>query len=80
MFLGFKLAEINLYLKNSTMMQFIMPHQCLTDLFQCFPVRFIYQLFANAPFLYPLKTSENFTVFWYFQGVEKGCIGYKWVK
>ena len=34
----------------------------------------------NVPFLYPLKTSENLTVFWYFQGVEKGCIGNKWVK
>ena len=29
----------------------------------------------NAPFLYRLKTSENLTVFWRFQGVEKGCIG-----
>ena len=27
----------------------------------------------NAPFLYPLKTSENLKVFWCFQGVEKGC-------
>ena len=34
----------------------------------------------NAPFLYPLKTSENLTVFWCFQGVEKECIGNKWVK
>ena len=25
----------------------------------------------NAPFLYPLKTSENFKVFFCFQGVEK---------
>ena len=32
----------------------------------------------NAAFLYPLKTSENFTVFWCFPGVEKGCIGNKW--
>ena len=31
----------------------------------------------NAPFLYPLKTSENLTVF---QGLEKGCIGNEWVK
>ena len=31
----------------------------------------------NALFLYPLKTSENVTVFC-FQGVEKGCIGNKW--
>ena len=30
-----------------------------------------------APFLYPLKTSENLTVF---QGVERGCIGSEWVK
>ena len=34
---------------------------------------------ANAPFLYVLKTSEIPTVFWWFQGVEKGCIGNKWV-
>ena len=33
----------------------------------------------NAPFIYPLKTPENLTVFWCFQGVEKGCIGYKWI-
>ena len=33
----------------------------------------------NAPLLYPLKISENLTVFWCFQGVEKGCIGNKWV-
>ena len=26
----------------------------------------------NAPFLYPLKTSESLTVLWCFQGVEKG--------
>ena len=34
---------------------------------------------ANAPFLYHLKASENSTVFWCFQGVEKGCIGNEWV-
>ena len=33
----------------------------------------------NVPFLYPLKTSENLMVFWCFQGVEKQCIGGKWV-
>ena len=33
----------------------------------------------DAPFLYPVKTSENLTVF-IFQGVEKGCIGNKWVE
>ena len=29
----------------------------------------------SAPFLYPLKTSENLNVFWCFQGVEKRFIG-----
>ena len=29
----------------------------------------------NVPFIYPLKTSENLTIFWCFQGVGKGCIG-----
>ena len=34
------------------------------------------QFVPSAPFLYPLKTSENFTVFWCFQGVErKGALG-----
>ena len=32
----------------------------------------------NATFLYPLKTSEKLTVFWCFQGLEKGCIGNEW--
>ena len=34
----------------------------------------------NTPFLYPLKTSVNYKVFWCFQGVEKEWIGNKWVK
>ena len=34
----------------------------------------------NAPFLYPMEALENLTVFWCFQGVEKGCIENKWVK
>ena len=33
------------------------------------------QFVPNALFLYPLKTLENLTVFWCFQGVEKECIG-----
>ena len=41
---------------------------------------FINTFIPNAPFLYPLKTSKNLTVFWCFQGVEKGCIGNYWVK
>ena len=35
---------------------------------------------AKAPFLYHLKTSENRKVFWYLQGIEKGCIGNEWFK
>ena len=34
---------------------------------------------TNASFFYPLKISENRMIFWCFQGVEKGCIGNKWV-
>ena len=34
----------------------------------------------NAPFLYPLKTSENLTAFGCFQGVKKGCIENECVK
>ena len=34
----------------------------------------------NAAFLYPLKTSENLTIFWCFQVVVKGCIGNDKVK
>ena len=33
-----------------------------------------------ARFFYPLKTSENLTMFWCFQGVEKGCISNEWTK
>ena len=41
---------------------------------------YLFNLFvSNTPFLYPLKT-ENLTVFWCFQGIEKGCIEKKWVK
>ena len=32
-----------------------------------------------APFLYPMETLENRTVFWCFRRVGKGCIGNEWV-
>ena len=35
--------------------------------------------FPNALFIYPLKTLENCKVFWCFPGIEKGCIGKKWI-
>ena len=41
--------------------------------------RYINSFVPSAPFLDPLKTSEDLTVFWCFQGVEKGCIGNNWV-
>ena len=34
----------------------------------------------NAPFLNPPKILKNLLVFWCFQGVEKKCIGNKWLK
>ena len=34
-------------------------------------MKWINLFFPNAPFLYPLKTLENLTVFCCFQGVEK---------
>ena len=36
--------------------------------------------FPMDPFSTPLRTSENRKIFWYFQGVEKRCIGSRWVK
>ena len=47
------------------------------DFILCFQVTncFSFNPFIpNALFHYPLKTSENLTLFWCFQGVEKGCI------
>ena len=49
---------------------------CGIGLFTCLPRN---PFVSNAPFLYPLKTSENLTISC-FQGVEKGCIGKEWVK
>ena len=37
-------------------------------------------LVPSVPFLWLQKTSENREVFWFFQVVEKGCIGNKWVQ
>ena len=32
------------------------------------------------PFSSPWKDQKTLRCFWYFQGVEKGCIGNEWVK
>ena len=41
---------------------------------------YINSLVPNSPFLYPLKHRKTLTVFWCFQGIEKGCIWNEWVK
>ena len=46
---------------------------------QCFQDVVFKPFVPNALFLYSLKTSENITIFWCFQMVEKGCIVNKWV-
>ena len=45
-----------------------------------FPSQHFNPFVPNVPFLYTLKISENYKVFWWFQGEEKGCFGNKWVK
>ena len=45
----------------------------------CLPDWLLNTFVSNAPFLYSLKTSVDRKVFWCFPGVEKGCIGNKWV-
>ena len=54
------------------------PHMCISSAWSTI-WNFSTHLFPNASFLYPLKISENLTIFWCFHGVEKGCIGNEWV-
>ena len=42
-------------------------------------ISFLNPFAPDAPFLYPLETSENLRVFWSFQGAEKGCFRNEWV-
>ena len=57
------------------------PEKFVYKLYNQFLIRLFIKVFvANAPFLYPLKTSENLSVFEYFQGVVKGRIWNKWVE
>ena len=73
--------------------EIIMPHyynkvfeqqqanQNLLSVVGSIPMLHVFNPFVpNASFLYPLKTSENITVFWCFQWVQKRCIGNKCVK
>ena len=38
---------------------------------------FVNPFVVNIPSLYPLKTSDNFTVFWCFQGERREALGKK---
>ena len=58
----------------------IWPKFWLNDVYLKDRIWWINSFFPYAPFLYPLKTSENLMVFWCFQGIEKWCIEYEWVK
>ena len=42
-------------------------------------MKWVNPIVTNAPFLYTRKTLENRQVFWFFRGLEKGCIGKEWV-
>ena len=68
-----KLLTKTQFLKNSYTFQ-------LLSQYQKSGVYLFNSFLPNAPFIYPLKTSENLTVFWCFQEVEYGCIGNEWVK
>ena len=57
-----------------------LPHLFLLRILEFLLAAMLNRFVPNASFLYSLKTTENRTVFWCFQGVEKGCIGNKCVK
>ena len=63
---------------------FIIVGVSLTILIDCMifvsPFPYFKPFVPNAPFLYPLKISENLPVFWCLQGIEKGCLCNEWVK
>ena len=42
-------------------------------------LKWVNSFVPSAPFLYPLKTSENRKGFLFSGGVENGCIGNEWV-
>ena len=48
------------------------PRWCCAN---CFLLSLLHPFVPDAPFLYPLETSENSKLFWCSQGVEKGWMG-----
>ena len=70
---------VNMYIFIDISPKSLCPHS-LALTFIVINFLFINPFAPNAPFLYSLKTLENLTVSWCFQGVEKGSIGNKWVK
>ena len=70
---GDKNIQITKYLSNHK-------DRRITSLFVALVLLLAFNPFVpNAPFLYTLETSENLTVFWCFQGVDKGCFGSEWI-
>ena len=68
--------------KNIQMSKYLSNHKYrrITSLFVALVLLLTVNPFVpNAPFLYTLETSENLTVFWCFQGEEKGCFGSEWI-
>ena len=73
---GHKFSNWKKYL---SMMMLICIKQLLSNIWSSVSEK-VNPFVPNAPFLYPLKISENLTVFWCFQRVEIGCIGNEWIK
>ena len=74
-----KIYPINTSLLGSSAPCIVINFLVLINHFYFHSLLFFNSFVPNASFLNPLKTSENLTVFWCFQAVEKGCIGNKWV-
>ena len=74
-----KIYPINTSLLGSSAPCIVINFLVLINHFYFHSLLFFNSFIPNASFLNPLKTSENLTVFWCFQAVEKGCIGNKWV-
>ena len=74
-----KIYPINRSLLGSSAPCIVINFLVLINHFYFHSLLFFNSFVPNASFLNPLKTSENLTVFWCFQAVEKGCIGNKWV-
>ena len=55
-------------------------HKKPSKMFDGVPNTLLNPFVPNESFFYPLKTSGNLKIFLCFEGVDKECIGKKWVK